>query len=131
MPHERGPLPVLPSEFSCLLSPIPKLASAARSPVTHTVNGIPACRLSKPLTPRHLATMLTAPPEGLALPRPANACVPIHNSQSAPTKPAPFPEKIGIGRKDATTIVARPGQPCKPPGREAGQPVRACLFEPI
>jgi hypothetical protein len=35
MPHERGQLPVPPSEFSITLSPIPKLVSAApanRSP---------------------------------------------------------------------------------------------------
>ena len=84
MPHERGPLPVLPSEFFCPLSPIPKLASAARSPATRNVNGISACRLSKLLTPRHLTTKRIPPPEGLALPRPAVARVPISNSQDAP-----------------------------------------------
>ena len=39
MPHERGLLPVPPSEFFCPLSPIPKLASAlARQPLA-TING--------------------------------------------------------------------------------------------
>ncbi len=42
MPHERGPLPVLPSEFFYLLSPIPKLASTARSPATRIVNETPS-----------------------------------------------------------------------------------------
>jgi hypothetical protein len=34
MPHERGSLPMLPSEFSITLSPIPKLSSAASA--SHT-----------------------------------------------------------------------------------------------
>jgi hypothetical protein len=34
MPHERGFKPVPPSEFFCLLSPMPKVASAARPPAT-------------------------------------------------------------------------------------------------
>ena len=59
MPHERGPLPVLPSEFFCLLSPIPKLASAARSPVTRNVNAYSACHPSKLLTTRHLLQINT------------------------------------------------------------------------
>ena len=91
--------------FFALLSPIPKLASAARSPATHNVNGHSACRLSKPLTLRHLTTAQTSPPEGLALPRPEDACVPIHNSQYAPTKPATFPEKNGISQKDAHYLL--------------------------
>jgi len=91
MPHERGPLPVLPSEFFCLLSPIPKLASAARSPATRTVNGNPTSRSSKPLTKRHLSTTRYPLPEDLALPRLADACVPIHNPEDAPAKNPPIP----------------------------------------
>ena len=41
MSHERRTFPVPPSEFSCLFSPIPKLASAARPPATrHRQRGI-------------------------------------------------------------------------------------------
>ena len=69
MPHERGPLPVLPSELLCLLSPIPKLASAARSPTHRTVNGKPGRLPGKPLTTRHLTILQIPSPEGLALPR--------------------------------------------------------------
>ncbi len=69
MPHERGPLPVLPSEFFCMLSLIPKLASVARLPATPTVHEKPARRPSKSLTTRHLSANQIPPPEGLALPR--------------------------------------------------------------
>ncbi len=93
MPHERGPLPVPPSEFSCSVLADPK-ARFCRSLANHslTVNGRSACRLSKPLTLRHLTTTRTSPPEGLALPRLADAYVPIHNFQDAPSKSAPAPK---------------------------------------
>ena len=104
MPHERGPLPVLPSEFFCLLSPIPKLASAARSPATLAVNKKPACRLVKPLTQRHLSANRIPPPEGLALPR---ICGRLRASTHLPRRAIPlrpFPRKNGTGRKDAQPL---------------------------
>ena len=112
-----------------MLSPIPKLASAARSPAT--------CQPSTgthptPLTLRHLTTTQTLPPKGLALPRPAYACVPIHKSQDAPAKPAPFHQQIwNEPKRRASISIARPGQPCKLPGREAGQLVRAYLISMV
>jgi len=39
--------------------------------------------------------------EGLALPWPADACVPILIFQDAPPNPASFPQKNGVSRKDA------------------------------
>jgi hypothetical protein len=55
MSHERGPLPVLPSEFSILLSPIQKPASAARLPATR--QPIPGLHPGNPLTLRNLTSV--------------------------------------------------------------------------
>jgi len=61
-----------PNSFAPL-SPIPKLASAARPPTTrHTSTDTQPI----PLTQRHLNLARCPLPMGLALPRPAFACVP-------------------------------------------------------
>lgn len=74
IPHERGSLPVLPFEIFSLLSPFPKLASAARPPATrHSSTGCPLI----PLTLGHLNLASIPPPECLALLQPADACVPF------------------------------------------------------
>lgn len=59
MPHERGRLPVLPSEFCCPLSPIPKLACLlARQPLA-ALNGNSAY----PVDSQALTTLLLEFPE--------------------------------------------------------------------
>ena len=74
-----------------MLSPIPKPASAACSPATCQPSTEP-CPI--PLTLRHLTTPRILPPEGLALPRPANAYVPAYKFQRAPENLIPFPRKM-------------------------------------
>ena len=49
-PHERGLMPMPPSEFFCLPSPIPMLASAARRQLLATSMEFPPI----PLTLEHL-----------------------------------------------------------------------------
>jgi hypothetical protein len=79
MPHERGSSPVLPSEFFCIALADPK-ARFCRSLASYsTRQRYSACHLSKPLTLRHLNYIADLAAEGLALPPPADACVPIHN----------------------------------------------------
>jgi len=58
-----------------LLSPIPKLASAARPPATRH----PSTRtLANPLTLRHLTSLPRLTPECLACPWMTDVCVPLH-----------------------------------------------------
>ena len=120
MPHERGSSPVPPSEFSCAVSPIPKLASAARSPATQPVNGYSACLLSKTLTLRHLTAPRISPPEGLAYPGMRTLACP---STTLNTRLSNLPyslKKTEMLKRRATSIVTRPGQPCKQPGLKTG-----------
>ena len=69
MPHERGPRPVLPSEFSCVALADPK-ARFCRSlaKTSPTINRQPGLHQGKLLTTRHLIRKQFLPPKGLALP---------------------------------------------------------------
>jgi len=98
MPHERGLLPVPPSEFLTLLSPIPKLASAARrQPLANPSTETPA----NPLTLRHLTTALRPPPECLALLWKNDARVPLHLCSRRAVQLPLHSRKSGKSRKDA------------------------------
>jgi len=98
MPHERGLLPVPPTEFSHPDIADPK-ARFCRSLATSQQN--PRLTPGNPLTLRHLTTARYPPPECLALPWLTDACVPLHRFKKRAAQTCPFPEKTGMTRKDA------------------------------
>ena len=120
MPHERGSSPVPPSEFSCAALADPK-ARFCRSLASRCHgNEYPVCRLSKPLTLRHLSTMRTSPPWAWLCPGMRTLACP---STTLNTRLSNLPyslKKTEMLKRRATSIVTRPGQPCKQPGLKTG-----------
>ena len=81
MPHERGLLPVPPSEFSCTTIADPKARFCCSPPASrHPSTGDPHI----PLTLGHLNIALLFDPECLAQLWKSNRCVPFNSSQDAP-----------------------------------------------
>lgn len=95
MPHERGSLPLLPSEFSITTLADPKPASAARSP---TVNQRLISRQGISLTLKHLETAHHSSPGCLAQPRPTDDCVPLNLSSRRPVQLRSIPQESGMSR---------------------------------
>ena len=101
MPHERGPSPVPPSEFSCPAIADPK-ARFCRSPASHSpfVNGISAI----PLTLRHLnSPSVRYRSAWLCSSQRTLACPAAHLKTRHPIL-AQSPEKGGMSRKDAQPL---------------------------
>ena len=88
MPYERGSSPVPPTEFSCAALADPK-ARFCRSLASHSplVNGDPAY----PFDPKALNYIANLAVESLALPPPADACVPIHNHKKRASQTSAIP----------------------------------------
>jgi hypothetical protein len=103
VPHERGLLPMLPSEFLSLLSPIPKLASVARPPTARQrLTRHPA----RPRPPWHQGTCLshsTCPGSPGPAPGSKRFRAPCHLIGCAVTPPDSLLEKPD-SRKDAQRI---------------------------
>jgi hypothetical protein len=72
MPHERGPLPVLPSDFSINALADPKARFAARPPANPTVN-----RIRHPLDPKALEVRAMHAAGVLGLAPADKRCVPF------------------------------------------------------
>src|ERR1022692_3189766 len=118
MPHERGSLPVLPSEFACPVLADPK-TRFNRSLATRPSSISPWPDPRQLIDPKALNYRCVSVSEGLALPLPTDACVPIHDPTIRPEmrRPAlfPFPPKNwNEPKRRATNIVTRPGRTCKP-----------------
>jgi len=120
MPHERGSSPVPPSEFSCAALADPK-ARFCRSLASRCHgNGHPVCRLSKPLTLRHLSTTRNSPPRAWLCPCLRTLACP---STTLNTRLSNLPyslKKTEMLKRRATNIVTRHNQTCKQPGFETG-----------
>ena len=110
MPHERGPSPVLPSEFSLLPSPIPKLASAARRlPIDIRQQGIPPILLTR----EHLVQIDARSTAAWPSRSYDHLCPLTLNIRRAMCGFRPICEKRIGPKRRATSIVARPGLSCK------------------
>ena len=113
MPHERGLLPVPPSEFCCHCSRRSQssLLPLARQPLV-TVNSVPPC---PEVTFDTKALKYLAPPRQSAWPCSGRATLACHYHlfQDAPPAPLHSCENRNEPKRRATTIVARPGPACK------------------
>ena len=103
MPHERGPLPVLPSEFSTLLSPIPMLASAATRQPLYPHQREPGLTWY-PLDPKALNYRAVSAARMLGS---TLACERMRATDSffeRATQPRSIPPEKGMSRKDAQRL---------------------------
>jgi hypothetical protein len=94
-----------------LHSPIPMLASAARSP---TVNPAPLAPQGMSLTLRHLRPHANRRQSAWLRPRLTVACVPLHLFTRRVVQPCSIPSEIrNEPERRATNIIARSGPACK------------------
>jgi hypothetical protein len=111
MPHERGPSPVPPSEFSCPAIADPK-ARFCRSPASHSpfVNGSSAISL----TLRHLnSPSVRSRSAWLCSSQRTLACPAAHLKTRHPILAQSPRKRRNEPKRRATFIVARPGSSCK------------------